>query len=57
MLRVTRQRKDIVQARSLDQILERTLAVHQNRAMEASQVIEELIELARDMREANASSE
>ena len=35
-------------------MLEETLRRYQNRAIEAAQVIEELIELAREMREANA---
>ena len=53
----TRRRKNIVQARSFAEILERTLRRYQNRAIEAAQIIEELIELARDMREANARGE
>ena len=35
-------------------MLEQTLRRYQNRAVEAAQVIEELIQLAREMREANA---
>ncbi len=50
----TRRRKNVVQARSFSEMLEQTLRRYQNRAIEAAQVIEELIELARDMREANA---
>jgi type I restriction enzyme R subunit len=38
-------------------MLEQTLRRYQNRAIEAAQVIEELIGLARDMREANARGE
>ena len=38
-------------------MLEQTLRRYQNRAIEAAQVIEELIELAKDMREANARGE
>ena len=53
----TRRRKNVVQARSFAEMLERTLRLYQNRAIEAAQVIEELIELARDMREANARGE
>ena len=49
----TRRRKNVVQARSFAEMLERTLRRYQNRAIEAAQVIEELIELAREMREAN----
>ena len=44
----------MVQARSFAEMLEDTLRRYQNRAIEAAQVIEELIGLARDMREANA---
>ena len=53
----TRRRKNVVQARSFAQMLEQTLRRYQNRAVEAAQVIEELIQLAREMREANARSE
>ena len=53
----TRRRKNVVQARSFAEMLERTLRRYQNRAIEAAQVIEELIELAREMREANARGE
>ena len=52
-----RRRKNVVQARSFSEMLERTLRRYQNRAIEAAQVIEELIELAKDMREANARGE
>ena len=50
-------RKNVVQARSFVEMLERTLRRYQNRAVEAAQVIEELIQLAREMREANARGE
>ncbi len=53
----TRRRKNVVQARSFAEMLEQTLRRYQNRAVEAAQVIEELIGLARDMREANARGE
>ena len=49
-----RRRKNVVQARSFAEMLEETLRRYQNRAVEAAQVIEELIELAREMREAGA---
>jgi len=48
----TRGRKNIVQARSFAEMLEQTLRRYQNRAIEAAQVIEELIALAKDMRAA-----
>ena len=38
-------------------MLEQTLRRYQNRAIEAAQVIEELIQLARELREANARGE
>jgi type I restriction enzyme R subunit len=50
----TRRRKNLVQARSFAEMLEQTIRRYQNRAIEAAQVIEELIRLACDMREANA---
>ncbi len=53
----TRRRKNVVQARSFSEMLEQTLRRYQNRAIEAAQVIEELIGLAKDMREANARGE
>ncbi len=50
----TQRRKNVVQARSFAELLEQTIRRYQNRAVEAAQVIEELIGLAREMREANA---
>ncbi len=52
-----RRRKNVVQARSFAEMLEQTIRRYQNRAIEAAQVIEELIALAKDMREANARGE
>ena len=52
-----RRRANLVQARSFAEMLEQTLRRYQNRAIEAAQVIEELIQLARDMREAGARGE
>ena len=52
-----RRRKNVVQARSFAEMLEKTIRRYQNRSIEAAQVIEELIELAREMREANARGE
>ena len=48
----SRRRKNVVQARSFAEMLELTLRRYQNRAIETAQVIEELIQLAKDMREA-----
>ena len=53
----TRGRKNVVQARSFAEMLELTLRRYQNWAIEAAQVIEELIEIAKEMREANARGE
>ena len=53
----TRRRKNVVQARSFAEMLEQTLRRYQNRTVEAAQVIEELIELARELREAGARGE
>ena len=53
----TRRRKNVVQARSFAEMLEQTLRRYRNRTVEAAQVIEELIGLARELREANARSE
>jgi len=52
-----RRRKNVVQARSFAEMLEQTIRRYQNRAIEAAQVIEELIALAREMREAGARGE
>ncbi|MCL6546931.1 MAG: type I restriction endonuclease subunit R, partial [Bryobacteraceae bacterium] len=53
----TRRRKNIVQARSFAEMLEQAIRRYQNRAIEAAQVIEELIQLAREMREADRRGE
>ncbi len=53
----TRRRKNVVQARSFAEMLERSLRRYQNRAIEAAQVIEEMIGLAKDMREADRRGE
>ena len=52
-----RRRTNVVQARSFAEMLENTVRRYANRAIEAAQVIEELIQLARDLREANARGE
>jgi len=53
----TRLRKNVVQARSFAELLEQAVRRYQNRAIEAAQVIEELIELAKNLRDANARGE
>jgi len=52
-----RGQKNIVQARSFAEMLEQTIRRYQNRAIETAQVIEELIALAKRMREAQARGE
>jgi type I restriction enzyme R subunit len=47
-----RSRKNIVQARSFAELLEKSIRQYQNRSIETAQVIEELIGLAKEMREA-----
>ena len=53
----SRRRQNVVQARSFADLLEQTIRRYQNRAVEAAQVIEELIGLARELREASARGE
>ncbi len=52
-----RGRKNIVQARSFAALLEEAIRRYQNRALETAQIIEELIALAKDMRQADARGE
>lgn len=49
----TRSRRNLVQSKLFSDLLEQALRRYQNRAIEAAQVIEELIALAKDMREAD----
>jgi type I restriction enzyme R subunit len=53
----TRSRRNVVQARSFAELLEQSIRRYQNRAIEATKVIEELIQLAKDMRAAEARGE
>jgi len=53
----TNSRKNVVQARSFAEMLEKAIRKYQNRAIEAAQVIEELIKLAKEMREAQQRGE
>ena len=48
----TRSQKNVVQGRSFANMLERSIRTYQNRAIEAAQVIEELIQIAKEMRQA-----
>ena len=53
----TRGKRNVVQARSFAELLEKAVRKYQNRAIETAQVLELLIDLARDMREASARGE
>ena len=53
----TRSKKNVVQARSFAEMLKNAVARYHNQAVEAAAVIQELIELARDMRESNRRGE
>ncbi|MDH6060851.1 type I restriction endonuclease subunit R [Chrysosporum bergii ANA360D] len=50
-------RKNLIQARSFREMLENTIKRYQNRAIETAQVINELIELAKAMREGQRRGE
>lgn len=52
-----RRRKNLVQARSFSELLEQSLRRYQNRAIEAAEVFEELLVLAKQMREADRRGE
>lgn len=52
-----RSRKNVVQSRSFAEMLEKAVRAYQNRAIETAAVIEELIDLAKDMREAQERGE
>jgi type I restriction enzyme R subunit len=52
-----RSRKNVVQARSFLEMLEKSIVRYQNRAIETAAVIEELIGLAKEMREAQQRGE
>lgn len=52
-----RSKHNLVQSRSFSEMLEKSLLRYQNRAIEAAQVIEELIEMAKTIREADRRGE
>jgi hypothetical protein len=52
-----RSRKNLVQSRLFSQMLEESIRKYQNRSIETAQVIQELIDLAKQMREANKRGE
>jgi type I restriction enzyme R subunit len=47
-----RKRKHLVQARSFAEMLDKTVKAYQNRSLETAKVIEELVRLARELRDA-----
>jgi type I restriction enzyme, R subunit len=53
----TRSKHNVVQARSFAELLDQAVRKYQNRAIEAAQVIEELIALAKDMKKAGERGE
>ena len=53
----TRSRKNVVQAKSFAEMLEQAVRKYQNRAIEAAQVIEEMIALAKEMCRAHQRGE
>ena len=53
----TRAKRNVVQSRSFAELLEASLRRYQNRAIETAKVIEELIQLAKDMRAAGERGE
>lgn len=53
----TRSRKNLIQGRSFSEMLENVIRRYQNRAIEAAQVIEELIALAKEMKAARLRGE
>ncbi len=53
----SRAKRNVVQARSFAEMLEQALRKYQNRAIETARVIEELIQLAKEMREAGQRGE
>ncbi len=53
----SRSRKNLVQSRLFSAMLEETIRKYQNRSLQAAQVIQELIDLAKDMRQAHDRGE
>ena len=53
----TRSKKNVVQARSFADMLKSAVAKYQNRTIEAATIIQELIELARELRESDRRGE
>lgn len=53
----TRSKKNVIQARSFAEMLEQAVKKYQNRAIEAAEIIQELIELARELRKSEQRGE
>ena len=53
----TRSKKNLIQGKSFADMLEKAIKRYQNKSIETAQVIEELIELAKEMREARLRGE
>ena len=53
----TRSKRNLIQGRSFAEMLEKSINNYKNKSIETAQVIEELIELAREMREAKRRGE
>lgn len=53
----TRSKRNMVQGRSFSELLEKSIRAYQNRAIETAQVIEELIALAKEMRDTGRRGE
>jgi len=52
-----RSRKNLIQGKSFAEMLEKSIKKYQNKSIETAQIIEELIELAKEMREAKLRGE
>jgi type I restriction enzyme R subunit len=53
----TRSKRNLVQSRSFAEMLEKAVRAYQNRALETAKIIDELIKLAKEMREASKRGE
>jgi len=53
----SRSRKNLVQSRQFSEMLEESIRKYQNRSLQAAQIVQELIDLAKDMREAHGRGE
>jgi type I restriction enzyme R subunit len=53
----TSRKKNLIQSRSFAEMLEKTIRKYQNKSIETAKIIEELIRLAKDMREAKKRGE